>query len=129
MKTEELFGDFGLSRFITEYLHRLPFALPAVGQSLQAIGTWDSLIETLIAPGVDVMVVRQGQRHPCHAPTDSASAQALCGIGCTIVVRHAERHDQHLAELAKAFEATFCAPVNVHSVCNAARLSGFFVAL
>jgi ribosomal protein L16 Arg81 hydroxylase len=125
MKTDQLFGDFGLSRFITEYLHRLPFALPAVGQSLERVGTWDSFIATLVAPGVDVMVVRQGQRHPCDTPTDSRSAQLLCGIGCTIVVRHAERHGEQLAELAKAFETTFCAPVNVHLYATPPGCQGF----
>jgi 50S ribosomal protein L16 3-hydroxylase len=125
MKTEELFGSFGLARFITDHLHRLPLALPEVAQRLQAIGTWESLAATLAAPGVDVLVVRKGERHQCQIPTDSASAQSLCDIGCTIVIRHAERHDQHLAELAKAFEATFRAPVNIHMYATPPGCHGF----
>jgi 50S ribosomal protein L16 3-hydroxylase len=125
MKTEELFGDFGLSRFISDYMHRLPLALPTVGHSLRAIGTWDLLLATLIAPSIDAMVVRQGQRYPCQAPTDAASAQELCGIGCTIVVRHAERYDHHLADLAKAFEATFRASVNIHMYATPPDCHGF----
>lgn len=125
MKTEELFGSFGLARFITDHLHRLPLALPEVGQSLQSVGAWDSLVATLAAPGIDTMVVRQGQRHECEAPTDLTSAKSLCGIGCTIVVRHAEHHDEHLAELANAFEETFRAPVNIHMYATPPSCQGF----
>jgi 50S ribosomal protein L16 3-hydroxylase len=125
MKTEELFGNFGLARFITDHLHRLPLALPGVGKSLQTIGTWDTLARTIAASGVDLLVVLQGQRHQCQAPTDSASAQSLCDIGCTMVVRHAEQHHQQLAALAKAFQETFRAPVNIHMYATPPGCHGF----
>jgi 50S ribosomal protein L16 3-hydroxylase len=125
MKTEELFGNFGLDRFIADHLHRLPLALPDVGQSIQESGTWNCLASILAAPGVDTMVVRQGQRYEGNVPTDISSAQALCANGCTIVVRHAERHNDDIAKLAHAFERTFLAPVNVHMYATPAGCYGF----
>jgi ribosomal protein L16 Arg81 hydroxylase len=41
-------------------------------------------------------------------------ARALLGEGHTIGVRHAERHDGALAELALDFQRDFAAPVDVH---------------
>jgi ribosomal protein L16 Arg81 hydroxylase len=125
MKTEELFGEIGLERFIADYLHRLPLALPDVGRSIQNHGTWSCLAALLSAPDVDVLVVRQGQLHDVPAPVDLASAQALCALGCTIVVRHAERLNVNLAQIATSFGETFQAPVNVHMYATPAGCHGF----
>jgi 50S ribosomal protein L16 3-hydroxylase len=125
MKTDDLFGTFGLARFFEDHLHRLPLALPEVGRGLQAIGTWNSLIAILGGPGVDTMVVRHGQRYQCEAPTNLVSAEALCEIGCTIVVRHAERYDQYMSQLATAFEETFRGPADIHMYATPPGSHGF----
>src|SRR5215212_6838094 len=125
MKTEELFGDFGLDRFIADHLHRLPLALPNVCHRIQHIGTWTCLGSLLAEPGVDVMVVREGERYEGPVPTDLATAQTLCADGCTIVVRHAERHNTEISQIASAFEETFHAPVNIHMYATPAGWHGF----
>jgi 50S ribosomal protein L16 3-hydroxylase len=125
MKVQSLFGEFQLCRFIDEHLHRLPLALPNVCQEIQPLGTWPCLASLLAAPGVDVMVVHQGTRHEGPAPTDLQSAQRLCAHGCTIVVRHAERHNDEIARLAAAFVETFHCPVNVHVYATPPDCHGF----
>jgi ribosomal protein L16 Arg81 hydroxylase len=114
MKTQDLFGDFPLERFFAEHLYRLPLALPNVCQSLSGVASWPLVGVLVGAADADVMVVRQGERYEGASPTDLASAQALCAKGYTIVVRHAERHDDSLRQLAEAFAETFQAPVNLH---------------
>jgi ribosomal protein L16 Arg81 hydroxylase len=45
--------------------------------------------------------------------------------GYTLLVRHAERHDSRLAELAAGFERDLAAPVNVHMYCTPGGEHGF----
>jgi 50S ribosomal protein L16 3-hydroxylase len=125
MNTQDCFGDFSLTRFMEEHLHRLPLALPGVGRVLQATGTWSGLGSMLAAPDLDVMVVDKGKRYEGSPPTDLASAQKLCGAGCTILVRHAEKHNEKISELASAFAKTFRAPANVHVYATPPGCFGF----
>jgi 50S ribosomal protein L16 3-hydroxylase len=114
MNARDLFGGFGLDRFIAEHLHRLPLALPNVAQGIQQYGSWNTLGTLLAAPSVEGMVVKDGQRHDDTLPTNLETAQRLCDEGCTIVLRHTERNDDGIAGLADAFETIFHAPVDVH---------------
>ena len=125
MNTQDCFGDFPLTRFMEQHLHRLPLALPGVGRLLQATGTWSGLGPILAAPDVDVMVVKKGKRCEGSPPTDLASAQKLCEAGCTILVRHAERQSEQISELATAFTNTFRAPANVHVYATPPGCFGF----
>jgi 50S ribosomal protein L16 3-hydroxylase len=114
MSIHGLFGEFGLDRFITEHLHRLPLALPEVGQIICEYASWNALGILLAAPSIDGMVVKSGQRQNGPLPTTLETADALCRDGCTITLRHVERNDEKIAELANAFERTFHGPVDVH---------------
>jgi 50S ribosomal protein L16 3-hydroxylase len=125
INVQELLGDFPLKKFVDEHLHRIPLALPGVGQGVQHLGTWTCLAPMLASPGADLMVVRQGQRYECASPRDLASAQALCAEGCTLLIRHAEQHHADVCALAKAFEHTFCGPVNVHVYATPPASFGF----
>jgi ribosomal protein L16 Arg81 hydroxylase len=125
MRLQDCFGRYPLERFLEEHLHRLPFALPDAARGLQSIGTWNELASMLGGPDVDLMVVRNGQRHPESAPADPASAQRLIAEGCTLVIRHAERHNAQISELAKAFAETFRGPVNVHLYATPPECFGF----
>jgi ribosomal protein L16 Arg81 hydroxylase len=114
MNITELFGGFPLNRFVDEHLHRLPLALPGACHAASHFGSWKRLGALLGADSVDVLIARQGQRHEAAAPTDVETAKALVAEGCTIVVRHAEQHDEELLRLARSFAETFRSPVNVH---------------
>ena len=60
------------------------------------------------------MVVRDGQRYEAPDPTDLETARQLSAEGYTILIRHAEKRNEHLRNLAAAFEEDFHAPVNIH---------------
>jgi ribosomal protein L16 Arg81 hydroxylase len=125
MNLQTLLGDIPISRFTREYFHRLPFALPGTAHSLCPLGTWDVLGKLLVQPGVDVMVVRQGERFDGPCPTSGDAAKALNDQGYTILLRHAERHHPQLKALARAFEDDFHAPANIHIYATPAGKYGF----
>lgn len=60
------------------------------------------------------MLARKGQLRRGDERRDVDELLRLHADGFTLVVRHAERHDPGLEELARAFTAAFAAPVNVH---------------
>jgi ribosomal protein L16 Arg81 hydroxylase len=125
MEVNALFGEVGLERFVEEHLHRLPLALPGTAAEACRLGTWESLGELLAGAEVDAMVVRDGQRYAGEPPRDVAAARRLSDEGYTILVRHAERQLAEIAELARAFERAFLAPVDVHLYATPPGRHGF----
>ncbi|HYO25667.1 MAG TPA: cupin domain-containing protein [Lacipirellulaceae bacterium] len=111
---ERLFRDFPLERFLGEYLHRLPFALPGAAESVAELGTWGTLGRMLRSPGIRAMWVRQGAWYEGPEPADADAAQALAAEGWTAIVRHAEQHDEGIGRLARDFRQTFRAEIDVH---------------
>jgi hypothetical protein len=122
---QSLFGDVPLAKFVEEHLHRLPFSLAASARSACELGTWDSVGAMLADAGEDAFAVRGGQWCEGQMPRDALAAQALGHEGYTIFIRHAERHDARLAELAQAFEEAFLGAVNIHVFATPAGAPGF----
>ncbi len=110
--------------FVEQYYGRLPYSLAGAAKSLCGLGTWSRLGQILASDGVDVMVVRRGQRSTAE-PRSASEAQALADDGYTVLVRHAERHDADLDQLARGFAADFAAPVNIHLYATPADQFGF----
>ena len=73
----------------------------------------------------DVLVCRRNEQHAGPRPRSADEARRLVDDGYTLLVRHAERHDERLARLAAAFETDLAAPVNVHFYCTPAGQFGF----
>jgi ribosomal protein L16 Arg81 hydroxylase len=122
---ERLLGDLPGETFLAEHLFRLPYAGPGSAQGVAPLGNWESLAEILARPQADVLIVRRGRRYEGPPPRDLAQAEALHAQGYTLLVRHAERCHDGLAELAKGFSRDFCAPVDVHLYCTPAGQFGF----
>jgi ribosomal protein L16 Arg81 hydroxylase len=125
MKLSDVFGSFSVSRFIDEYLHRLPSALPEAAVPLCQVGSRDNFNRVLAEPDLDLLVVRQGQRYGGPDPRTQEAAWQLVREGYTILVRHVERHQAEVAELAQLFKCTFQAPVNVHIYATPGAAFGF----
>jgi ribosomal protein L16 Arg81 hydroxylase len=125
MDLQGVFGDFAVSKFIDEHLHRLPLALAGTAASMRGCGSWDALDAMLRCPDADVLAVRGGEPLAGDPPRDAEAARALCGEGYTLRVRHAERHHAGVAELARAFEAAFRAAVDVQAFATPAGRPGF----
>ena len=127
MDVQAVFGDMAVGKFVSEYLHRLPLALAGSAHGVCELGTWETLGEILRAAGVDVMVVRDGKRYAGALTAEAVDARArtLSDEGYTILVRHAERHHAGLGALARSFERTFLAPVNIHMYATPSGRRGF----
>jgi ribosomal protein L16 Arg81 hydroxylase len=114
MTFHELLGEVPAATFFDEYFHRLPFALSGGARDICELGTWSVLATMLACDDADVMVVRDGVQFAGPGPKDLPAAEALSAEGYTILVRHAERHDERLLALANAFARDLAAPVDVH---------------
>src|SRR5262249_23259172 len=75
--------------------------------------------------GVDVLVGREGRRWGENGAPRPEEARPLLAEGYTLGIRHAERHDPGLAELADGFRRDFLGAVNVHVYCTPAGRPGF----
>src|SRR5439155_664359 len=100
MSLTQLLGDAPPARFLEEYYLRLPFARPGGCSHLTHLGS-PAAVEALLArPGVDVLVGREGKPWGGQGSPSPEQARALLAEGYTVGVRHAEKHDPALAELA-----------------------------
>lgn len=125
MGVDSLFDAPTLSQFVSEYYHRLPHSAPGQAAQLCELGTWDSLAAILLQGAADVLVCRQNEQHAGPTPRSEQEALALVEQGYTLLVRHAERHDPLLAQLAAEFQAAFAAPANIHMYCTPGGQFGF----
>jgi ribosomal protein L16 Arg81 hydroxylase len=122
---QALLGTLPLARFVAEYYQKLPFSAAGPAQPLCALGTWDAVVRLLAADQADVLVCRRNEQHAGQPPTTAAEAERMVGEGYTLLVRHAERHDARLADVAAAFARDFAAPVNIHVYCTPGGQYGF----
>jgi len=120
----QLLGD-QLDEFLNEHLFRLPYSQPGGAQALARLGTWETACAILEQPQADALAVRKGHRWEGTRPATAEQWRALHDDGYTLSVRHAERHDAALAELAAGFARDFAAPVDVHLYCTPAGQFGF----
>jgi 50S ribosomal protein L16 3-hydroxylase len=125
MSVESMLGDFGLTKFVAEYLHRLPLALAGAAEGVRELGSWQSLGEVLGCDSPDVMLARGGEQSDAKRPVDEREARSLSDDGYSIVVRHAERNHAGLGELARSFEEAFCGPVDVQMFVTPPGRAGF----
>lgn len=127
---EQLLGDFPLrqfplQQFINEYFLRQPFSLAGGAAPLTALGTWPIVESILARPDADVLVVKDGRRwEGSHNPSPQ-EARRLFDEGYTVLVRHAERSNDQIAELAAGFAKDFAAEVDVHIYCTPGGQHGF----
>jgi ribosomal protein L16 Arg81 hydroxylase len=125
MNLQTLLGDFAITRFVADYYQRLPYSAAGLARPLCELGTWQSLTAILGQAAADVLVCRRNEQHAGERPQSIDEAQRLVDDGYTLLVRHAERHDERLARLAAAFERDFAAKVNIHMYCTPGGQFGF----
>jgi 50S ribosomal protein L16 3-hydroxylase len=125
MSIQTLLGDVPSETFLSEYYQRLPFTLPQGARAYCSLATWSTVGELLGHTDADVMIVRDGRRYEGPDPETAEAAEALSAEGYTILVRHAERNDPRLAELAIAFERDLGGAVDVHLYATPPGRHGF----
>jgi ribosomal protein L16 Arg81 hydroxylase len=125
MDLQTLLGEFPIQRFVAEHYQRLPYSAAALAKPLCELGTWRSLTTILSQPSADTLVCRRNEQYAGRLPQTESDAQRLVNDGYTLLVRHAECHDDRLADLAAAFARDFAAPVNIHMYCTPDGQFGF----
>jgi hypothetical protein len=119
-----LLGDMPAPTFFESVFLRQPFSRPRGAEHLRALGTWQTIERILSEPEADVLVCARGRRREGDTPT-YPEARRLFAEGYTLLVRHAERHDPPLAELAEGVARELAAPVDIHVYCTPAGQHGF----
>jgi ribosomal protein L16 Arg81 hydroxylase len=124
MSIRQLAGS-GVTPFLQQFFQKLPYSQAGGAVALCDLGSWSVLAQALAATDADTMVVRQNRRYEGLPPATVDEAQRLVAEGYTLLVKHAERHDARLAELACGFAADFAAEVNIHLYCTPPQQYGF----
>jgi ribosomal protein L16 Arg81 hydroxylase len=130
MVLSQLLGDFPVAKFLEEHFYRQPYASPAgcAGLANRSAADWTAAAtcaRLLGQPGLDLLVTREGKPWPGPAVDAASSGQAALAEGYTLCIRHADRHDAALAQLAADFHQDFLAPIDVHVYCTPAGKPGF----
>jgi ribosomal protein L16 Arg81 hydroxylase len=125
MTCDSLFTDITLPRFVADHYQRLPYSAAGRAASLCELGSWSALAAILEGESTDLLVCRRNEQYTGPAPRCEQEALALVEQGYTLLVRHAERHDDRLAQLAAEFQTAFAAPVNIHMYCTPGGQYGF----
>src|SRR5262245_1539226 len=125
MDLQTLLGDLTLAQFVADHFQRLPYSAAGLARPMCELGTWEALTAIIVQEQADVLVCRQNERHSGPLPRTQQDAGRLIGEGYTLLVRHAERHDERLARLADEFAADFASPVNIHFYATPAGQFGF----
>ncbi|HEX7151728.1 MAG TPA: cupin domain-containing protein [Thermoanaerobaculia bacterium] len=95
-------GDIPRERFFAEHFQRAPFAQPATAHAAIPLLRWRT-IETVMADGADMLVVRDAKLRREPNPTSFYDALELFRDGWSLVFRRCEKHDPALRSLADAF--------------------------
>jgi len=125
MTFQTLLGDIPKQEFVAQFFHRLPYSNRGGGTTLRELGQWETIRSIIAQPAADVMICKRNVQHAGPLPTTMEEALALIEEGYTILVRHAERHDSRVMELAQDFERDFAAPVNIHIYATPGGQFGF----
>jgi ribosomal protein L16 Arg81 hydroxylase len=86
---------------------------------------WELIAQSLNSADADVMVVQAGRRWEESRNPAYGEARELHAQGYTLLVRHAERHDAELANIAMGFANDFLGPVDVHLYATPKESFGF----
>src|SRR5688500_5784542 len=110
MVIEQLLGNVPKSLFMEQHFLKLPFALAGGCAGMTELATWKTVESILAQEGADVVAGREGRHWEGPLPKSLVEAQSLMEAGYMLGIRHAERHDADLAELAAGFQQDFRAP-------------------
>lgn len=126
MPLERLFKDVSPREFVEKYLHRIPLPQPGGAADFASLGSWETIGRVLASGGSpDVVVVKDNRRIEETSPLTIERARQRNAEGCTVSIRHVERHDERVAALAADFERELGGAVNVHLYCTPPGEHGF----
>lgn len=116
-------GDLSMDEFRRAHFHRVPLARAATAREALPYLTW-STVASLLERGADLLVARNGRDVDVPRPGFVEAVQ-LFQQGCSLVLRHGERYDDGLRELAEAVAAESEGDVTIHVFATPAGFHGF----
>lgn len=122
---ESLLKDLSKAEFLENHYLKLPYAQPGGCENLIHRSCWELIEQILGSDDPDVMVVKSGRRFEESRTPSFPEARELFSSGYTLLVRHAERQDRELAEIAKSFARDFLGRVDVHLYATPGDAFGF----
>ncbi len=125
MAIAELLGELSAAQFYQQYFLKLPFAYAGGCHHLISLATRDSFIEILSRPDADIIAASHTSALWCSPPINENQLDSLLEAGATVGVRHAQRQDPKLAELAADFAKDCNASVDIHFYVTPANAPGF----
>jgi 50S ribosomal protein L16 3-hydroxylase len=122
---DKLLQKLSLKEFDSAFFLKVPYSEPDSAAFLKQHGDLDMLRRLYATAGADVICGKaDGSQLPAE-DTQRQDIQQVLAAGYTIGIRHAERHDPWLGELAQAFRRDFGNEVDLHLYCTPANQSGF----
>lgn len=125
MALAELLGALPLDEFLERNLFRQPLAVAGGAKQFMSLAGEDAIAAMLSPPDADLFLADAGKRREFPFPRTLDDARGFIAAGCTLCVRHAERHTPELAELARSFERDFSAAIDVQFFWTPAGHRGF----
>lgn len=125
MSLRLLLPDPHRSTFLADYCQRQPFALAGYSGELAKLGQLDLLERLISTPAADFLVVQENELRPEWRPVSLSAALELLDRGCTLLCRHAERHEAALANFARELAAEFAADIDLQFYCTPPGQRGF----
>jgi 50S ribosomal protein L16 3-hydroxylase len=101
-----------MDEFLANHLRRAPVARPRTALVARELLSWE-VLDRVLRAGPDVLVVARGQLLEARPPRSLAELRAQLDAGIGLCVRHTERHDPGLAQLAACFHPLGDAQVQV----------------
>ena len=93
--------DDSVEAFKRRHWGKTPFARPGAALAFVDRCRWGAL-HRVLARASDVVIAEHGRAVDRPPPTDAASLQRCFALGLGLVVRRVERHDDDLADVARA---------------------------
>lgn len=122
---QRLLGNIAVAEFLRQHFHRLPFALAGGCRDFVGLADWPTTARMLQQPDLDVLIGRPEGRWPGTTIPTPDEARRLLAEGYTISIRHAEKHDAGIGEMAASFRRDFATPIDVQLFCTPANAPGF----
>jgi 50S ribosomal protein L16 3-hydroxylase len=112
--------------FLAQVYLKTPYSVAEGAVAYTGLLSWKTLWEVLPrCDDADVLVVRDGRLWRGPDPRTPEEGRALFGDGYSLVLRHAERHDEGLRRLADEVSADFRAPVAIQLYATPSGRSSF----
>lgn len=122
---DEWLGTIPPAKFRAEIYRKQPFSMPDRAKRYTELATWGTIERLLRTSPPDALVVRNGSLLAQSAPASFAEARKLHAAGCSLVLRHCERHDEGLARLAREVEREIGGEVAVQLYVTPAAFHSF----